>query len=200
MKTLRNLLLLTMVMLAGVALAFYLRPQPVENRIALGEQLGGDFELTSAQGTIKLEDYRGKVVVLYIGYASCPDVCPTSLAIAAQGLKGLSKEEQDKVAGIFMSVDPERDSPEKLDKYASYFHPNFKGATADRATIDKVVKQYGAFYRMVELENSAFGYAVDHSSRLYVIDKNGKLSKALEHSITPLELTKQIQGLLNEGA
>ncbi|WP_415912032.1 SCO family protein [Neptuniibacter sp. QD37_11] len=198
MTTLRNLLLLTLVMLAGVALAFYLRPQPVEQRIALGEKLGGDFTLQAEQGELKLEDYRGKVVLFFIGYASCPDVCPTALAVAAQGLKDLTPAQQENVVGIFMSVDPDRDSPEKLSKYASYFHPNFHGATADRATIDSVVKQYGAFYRMVELKDSALGYAVDHSSRLYLIDQNGKLSKALSHALTPIELTKEIQALLSE--
>ncbi|WP_420555328.1 SCO family protein [Neptuniibacter marinus] len=196
MKTLRNLLLLTAVMLAGVAIAFYFRPQPIENRIALGEQLGGDFTLESVQGPLKLEDYRGKVVLFFIGYASCPDICPTALAVASQGLHNLSKEEQKEVVGIFMSVDPERDSVEKLAKYTAFFHPNFIGATANRATIDQVVKQYGAFYRMVDLEESAMGYAVDHSSKLYLINREGELAKALPHALPPKELATEIRDLL----
>jgi protein SCO1/2 len=195
-KILRNLLLLTAFMLVGVALAFYFRPQPVEQRIALGETLGGDFTLTSAQGPLKLEDFRGKVVLFFIGYASCPDICPTALSVASQGLRNLSKEEQKNVAGIFMSVDPKRDSPEKLAKYAAFFHPNFLGATSDRTTIDKVVKQYGAFYRMVDMEKSAMGYAVDHSSRLYLINREGKLAKALAHATNPKELATEIRNLL----
>tara|TARA_Y100000782_G_scaffold113808_2_gene147914 strand:- start:23097 stop:23648 length:552 start_codon:yes stop_codon:yes gene_type:complete len=183
-------------MLVGVALAFYFRPQPVEQRIALGEKLGGDFILESSQGPLDLEDFRGKVVLFFIGYASCPDICPTALSVASQGLKSLSPEEQKQVAGIFMSVDPERDTPEKLAKYAAFFHPNFHGATADRTTIDNVVKQYGAFYRMVEMEDSAMGYAVDHSSRLYLINKEGKLAKALVHAMNPKELATEIRNLL----
>lgn len=196
MKALRNLLLLTLMMLIGVAVAFYLRPQPVEQRIALGEKLGGDFTLQSQNGELKLEDYRGKVVLFFIGYASCPDICPTALAVASQGLHELNEAEQNQVSGIFMSVDPDRDSTEKLAKYAGFFHPNFTGATADRETIDKVVKQYGAFYRMVDMNNSAMGYAVDHSSRLYVIDKEGNLAKALVHATNPKELAAEIRNLL----
>ncbi|WP_299179600.1 SCO family protein [uncultured Neptuniibacter sp.] len=196
MKALRNLLLLTVFMLVGVAIAFYFRPQPVEQRIALGEQLGGDFTLQAENGPLRLEDYRGKVVLFFIGYASCPDICPTALAVASQGLKRLSQTEQQEVAGIFMSVDPKRDSPEKLAKYAGFFHPNFTGGTADRETIDKVVKQYGAFYRMVDLDGSAMGYAVDHSSRLYVINKEGKLAKALAHATNPDALAAEIRNLL----
>lgn len=196
MKTLRNLLLLTAFMLVGIAVAFYFRPQPVEQRIALGEKIGGDFTLASDQGAVALSDFKGKVVLFFIGYASCPDVCPTALAIASQGLNQLSADEQKQVAGIFMSVDPERDSPEKLAKYAGYFHPNFIGATSDRSTIDKVVKQYGAFYRKVELKDSALGYAIDHSSRLYLIDQEGQLVKALPHAMSPNLLATEIRNLL----
>lgn len=197
MKTLRNLLLLSVMMLVGVAIAFYFRPQPVDQRIALGEQLGGEFSLQSVQGELKLSDFRGQVVLFFIGYASCPDVCPTALAVASQGLKQLSEQEQKQVAGIFMSVDPDRDTPEKLTKYAQFFHPNFRGATSpDRANIDQIVKQYGAFYRMVDMKDSAMGYAVDHSSRLYLIDQQGKLAKALTHSTSPKQLAEEIRSLL----
>ncbi|MGI1670543.1 MAG: SCO family protein [Neptuniibacter sp.] len=196
MKVLRNLLLLTACMLIGVAIAFYFRPQPVEQRIALGEKIGGDFVLNSQQGPLKLEDYRGKVVLFFIGYASCPDVCPTALAVASQGVKKLSADDQLNVQGIFMSVDPERDTLEKLSKYAGFFHPNFQGATSDRENIDKVVKQYGAFYRKVEMKDSAMGYAIDHSSRIYLIDKAGQIAKVLPHAMSPDQLATELKNLL----
>lgn len=196
MKVLRNLLLLTACMLIGVAIAFYFRPQPVEQRIALGEKIGGDFVLNTQQGPLKLEDYRGKVVLFFIGYASCPDVCPTALAVASQGVKKLSAGDQQNVQGIFMSVDPERDTLEKLSKYAGFFHPNFQGATSDRENIDKVVKQYGAFYRKVEMKDSAMGYAIDHSSRIYLIDKAGQIAKVLPHAMSPDQLATELKNLL----
>lgn len=198
LKTLKILLLLTAFLLAGLALAFMLRPQPVETRIALGDNnLGGDFTLTSAQGPVSLSDYRGQVSVIYIGYASCPDVCPTALAVLTQSLKQLTTEQRDQVQGIFISVDPERDTPQKLADYTAFFSPKIIGVTGTRQQIDQVVRQYGAFYRKVELKDSAMGYAVDHSSRLYLVNRDGQLVKTLLHNSSPQELTTSLQDILN---
>lgn len=197
LKTLKILLVLTLCLLAGLALAFVLRPQPVETRIAMGDtRLGGDFTLTSAQGPVSLSDFRGKVSVLYIGYASCPDVCPTALAVLTQSLKQLDTEEREQVQGIFISVDPERDTPEKLAEYAAFFSPRIIGVTGSQDQIDQVVRQYGALYRKVEMKGSAMGYAVDHSSRLYLIDREGRLVQTLLHNSSPQELTQGLQTLL----
>jgi len=197
LKTLKILLVLTLCLLAGLALAFVLRPQPVETRIAMGDtRLGGDFTLTSAQGPVSLSDFRGKVSVIYIGYASCPDVCPTALAVLTQSLKQLDAEEREQVQGIFISVDPERDTPEKLAEYAAFFSPKIIGVTGSQDHIDQVVRQYGAFYRKVEMKDSAMGYAVDHSSRLYLIDREGRLVQTLLHNSSPQELTQGLQTLL----
>lgn len=197
LKTLKILLVLTLCLLAGLALAFVLRPQPVETRIAMGDtRLGGDFTLTSAQGPVSLSDFRGKVSVLYIGYASCPDVCPTALAVLTQSLKQLDAQEREQVQGIFISVDPERDTPEKLAEYAAFFSPRIIGVTGSQDQIDQVVRQYGAFYRKVEMKDSAMGYAVDHSSRLYLIDREGRLVQTLLHNSSPQELTQGLQTLL----
>lgn len=197
LKTLKILLVLTLCLLAGLALAFVLRPQPVETRIAMGDtRLGGDFTLTSAQGPVSLSDFRGKVSVIYIGYASCPDVCPTALAVLTQSLKQLDAEEREQVQGIFISVDPERDTPEKLAEYAAFFSPRIIGVTGSQDQIDQVVRQYGAFYRKVDMKDSAMGYAVDHSSRLYLIDREGRLIQTLLHNSSPQELTQGLQTLL----
>jgi protein SCO1/2 len=197
LKTLKILLVLTLCLLAGLALAFVLRPQPVETRIAMGDtRLGGDFTLTSAQGPVSLSDFRGKVSVIYIGYASCPDVCPTALAVLTQSLKQLDAEDREQVQGIFISVDPERDTPEKLAEYAAFFSPRIIGVTGSQDQIDQVVRQYGAFYRKVEMKDSAMGYAVDHSSRLYLIDREGRLVQTLLHNSSPQELTQGLQTLL----
>ncbi len=198
LKTLKILLLLTACLLAGLALAFVLRPQPVETRLALGDtKLGGDFSLTSAQGPVSLSDFRGKVSVIYIGYASCPDVCPTALAVLTQSLKQLPDNQREQIQGIFISVDPERDTPEKLADYTAFFSPQIIGITGTREQIDRVVRQYGAFYRKVELKDSAIGYAVDHSSRLYLVNRDGQLVKTLLHNSSPQELTASLQAILN---
>ncbi|GAA0687374.1 SCO family protein [Marinobacterium maritimum] len=198
LKTLKILLLLTLCLLAGLALAFVFRPQPVEDRLAMGDaNLGGEFTLTSAKGPVSLSDFRGKVSVIYIGYASCPDVCPTALAVLTQSLKQLPDDQRKQIQGIFISVDPERDTPQKLADYAAFFSPQLVGVTGTREQIDQVVRQYGAFYRKVELKDSAMGYAVDHSSRLYLVNREGQLVKTLLHNSSPRELTNSLQAILN---
>ena len=193
LSTLRTLLVLTLLLLAGLAATFIYKPQSVPK---LGS-LGGNFTLQSHQGDVSLTDFKGKVVAIYIGYASCPDVCPTALAVMTQAFKTLSEDERQKVQGIFISVDPERDTPEKLQAYANFFSPLIVGVTGTQAEIDQVVKQYGAFYRKVALADSAMGYAVDHSSRIYLIDQEGVLNKTLLHNSTPNDLLTDIRTLLS---
>lgn len=201
LKTLRILLLLTACLLAGLALAFVLRPQPVDTRLAMGDtNLGGDFTLTSAQGPVSLSDFRGKVSVIFIGYASCPDVCPTGLAVLTQAIKQLPEDQREQIQGIFISVDPERDTPQKLAEYTAFFSPRIIGVTGTTDQINQVVRQYGAFYRKVELKDSAMGYAVDHSSRLYLVNQEGHLEKTLLHNSSPQALVDSLKAILtNQG-
>lgn len=196
LSTLKNLLILTAALLAGLVVAFILAPRNTDSDQLLSHKLGGDFTLQGASGPVSLQDYRGKVIALYIGYASCPDVCPTSLAVMSQALKSMTPQEAAQVQSIFISVDPERDTPERLAEYSQFFYPTMIGLTGNRDQIDQVVKQYGAFYRIVEMEDSAMGYAVDHSSRTYLIDQQGNLTEALMHGTMPNELTSKLRQLL----
>lgn len=196
LKTLRNLLILTLVLLAGMATAYYMSPRSMEQRVQMGEKLGGDFRLDVAGQSFDLAKHRGKVVVMYIGYASCPDVCPTGLGMMATAIHQLTPEQQARVQPLFVSVDPERDTPARLKEYAEYFYPSMIGATGSREQIDAVVRQYGAFYRIVKLEDSAMGYAVDHSSRIYLIDAEGTLSSTVLHNGFPDELADAMRQLL----
>lgn len=195
LSTLRLLLVLTLLMFIGLAAVFILKPQSINNENII--TLGGDFTLESNQGPVSLSDYKGKVVAIYIGYASCPDVCPTALAVMTQAFNALAESEKQQVAGLFISVDPERDTPESLETYVKFFSPMLTGITGDQNTIDKVVKQYGAFYRKVELTDSAMGYAVDHSSRIYLINSSGELYKTLLHNSSPAQLLTEIRTLIN---
>lgn len=153
---------------------------------------GGDFTLTSADGPVALERLRGKVVLLYFGYAACPDVCPTSLALTTAALKTLAPAELERVQVLFISVDPGRDTPEKLRQYAGYFHPNIAGVTGRPKTIGAVAADYGASYRMTPVE-SATGYVVDHSSVTSVIAPDGRLVEQLPHGTTPPEIVDAIR-------
>lgn len=195
LKTLRILLILTACLLAGMVAAFLLKPAPAGNSVST-TRIGGDFTLQSLAGPVSLSDFRGQAVVIYIGYASCPDVCPTALAVLSQALRDLTPAQRERVQGIFISVDPERDSLEHLDRYSRFFSDRIVGVTGSREEIDAVVRQYGAFYRKVRLDNSAMGYAIDHSSRLYLIAPNGEFAGTLLHNSTPTELTQRLQELL----
>ncbi len=154
---------------------------------------GGDFTLQGKNGAVKLADFRGKVVVLYFGYTSCPDVCPTSMAKLKAALALLKPEEVQQIQGMLISVDPERDKLDQLQAYASYFHPNILGATGSPDEVQKVAQQYSVLYRKVPMPGSALGYSVDHSSLLYIIDKQGKLQAELNHATTPQEVADALR-------
>jgi len=158
--------------------------------------IGGDFVLQSAEGPVSLSDYKDKVIVLYFGYAFCPDICPTSLGLLSLALQKLNTKELDKVQALFVSVDPERDTVEKLKIYAAAFHPSIKGITGSKEQIADIAKRYGVMYMKVDMPDSAMGYAVDHSSRYYVVDSDGKLKKFIEHGTSPDEIVATLRSVM----
>ncbi|PWB49118.1 MAG: SCO family protein [Nitrosomonadales bacterium] len=156
---------------------------------------GGDFTLQSANGPVSLHDFRGKVVLVYFGYTFCPDICPTSLAFTSQALNALDKDELARTQALFISVDPERDTLEKLKEYGTFFHPGILGLTGTPEAIAATARQYGASYRKQDT-GSAGGYVVDHSSSTYVVDSNGKLVATLQHGTPPAEVVKAIRAAM----
>lgn len=162
------------------------------------KKLGGDFILHSSQGEFSLEQFRGKVVLLYFGYTKCPDVCPTSLSLLAQTLNQLNAEELKSVQGVFISVDPKRDSVQVLDNYVSYFHPNLLGVTGSASEIEEVAELYAVQYDEVELEGSAFGYAVNHSSATYLITQEGEVRFVFPHQTPSFVILEAIRYALTE--
>ncbi len=201
-----KLLSLVTILLLSVVLLWLLfawHPASIESRshepLDLAERpTGGDFELTSAQGTLKLSELRGKVVLLYFGYAACPDICPTNLAIIALALRALTPTERARVQAVFVSVDPQRDSPERLAEYVGYFHPDIIGVTGTDQDLATVAKQYGAAYRRTEASDSAMGYMVDHSAYSYVIDGSGSLVQVLDHATPAAEIVATLRRSLHE--
>lgn len=163
--------------------------------VLAGKPLGGDFVLQGAEGPVELADYRGKVVLLYFGYTFCPDVCPTALSLLAQALSGLTPDELEKAQGIFISVDPERDTMDVLKAYSPFFHPKIVGATGSADRVAEVAKQYGASYMKQKPDGDA-PYSVDHSSFTYLIDTEGKLATVLPHGTQPQKIVDQVRSLL----
>jgi len=158
--------------------------------------LGGDFTLRSSAGDVSLRDFRGKVVVVYFGYMSCPDVCPTALATIAAAINKLNAKERQQVQPIFVSVDPKRDTPELLAEYVRAFYPGMLGVTGARDQVDKVTAQYKAFYALVPQEGSD-GYLVNHTSSSYIIGRDGGLREILNHGTTAAELTAKLKVALD---
>lgn len=169
---------------------------PAHNQMQLAETpQGGDFTLQGPNGPVALQDYRGKVALIYFGYTSCPDVCPTSLSQMAQAISGLAPNERDRVQGIFISVDPERDTPARLKEYAPFFHPAMIGVSGSNEQVATVARQYGASY-MKQKPNADGQYAVDHSSFTYVVAPDGKLVASLPHGATPAQIAETVRPLL----
>ena len=188
----------TLLLTALVWLAFFWHPdqspvplsRPVDNTAQ-----GGDFRLDSPDGPVALNDFRGKVVAIYFGYTFCPDVCPTSLVALAQAFTELTPAELDKTKGLFISVDPQRDTLEVLKIYVPYFHPSITGLRGSEAQIAEIATRYGVRY-MKQKANSDGQYPVDQSSFTYLIGPDGKLAASLPHGTLPPEIVAKIRALL----
>ncbi|MBM3392184.1 MAG: SCO family protein [Betaproteobacteria bacterium] len=166
-----------------------------EQRVEPPAPKGGDFVLRSAGGPLDTKTLRGKVLLIYFGYTHCPDVCPASLAAGAQTLNTLTTEERAKVRLIMVSVDPERDTPERLKEYAAYFHPEMVGVTGTPEEIAAVAKSFGAGYLRQPARPDG-SYAVDHTTRTYVMAPDGKLAVALELNAPAEKYLETVRGLL----
>lgn len=135
---------------------------------------GRDFKLTDHNGKPRtLKDFRGKVVVLFFGYTHCPDVCPTTMAELAQAMKKLGAD-AERVQVLFVTIDPERDTPALLAKYVPAFNPSFLGLTGDADTVMKTAKEFKVFFQK-QPGSSPDKYTMDHSAGTFVFDPSGKL-------------------------
>jgi protein SCO1/2 len=187
--------LVVILLVAFIWLTFFFKPEG-QGTALVEAPLGGDFTLHSTDGPVSLADLRGKVVVLYFGYTWCPDICPTGLGVLTMALNELGPDELSKLQVLFVSVDPERDTLERLKTYVGYFHDSMLGVTGSTAEIDKVVSLYGGAYRKVDEGNSAMGYLMDHSASLYLIGKDGKLAKTLIHGTKPQVILADLRELI----
>ncbi len=159
------------------------------------EGLGGDFTLMRGNNRpFGLQDLRGKVVILAFGFTHCPDVCPTGLATYADVLKQLGQQAQD-VAVVFVSVDPQRDTPELTDKYVRLFHEDFIGLSAKSEQDIEAVKQ---LYRIqaVKVPLKEGDYTVDHTAGTYLLNRNGQAIVFEPYGKTATEIADDVKILL----
>ena len=170
------------------------RPQSFQSIDITGAEYAQAFELRDSDGKPrKLSDFQGKAVLLFFGFTQCPDVCPTALTRASAVKKQLGAD-GDKLAVIFVTIDPERDSPAMLKDYTAAFDPSFVGLHGDLKTTAETAAAFRIFYSKVPTGAS---YTMDHTATSYVYDPKGRLRLAVSHSLGADALASDIRTLLN---
>lgn len=146
-----------------------------------------EFQLSGENGQpLTAADFKGRSVMLFFGYTSCPDVCPATLMRLAQARAALPKALRKQLAVLFVSVDPKRDTPQKLKKYTDFFGPGIIGATGSREQLDAITSRYRTSYGYGEPDANGY-YLVSHGSGIYGFDKQGELrvlvmsDKSIDH-------------------
>lgn len=138
---------------------------------------------------VRLDDFENKAVVLYFGFASCPDICPMALSTINSILQEVAQRDQVQV--IFVSVDYKRDTSESTMKYAQFFNSDFIGLTGTKEQIEELAGDYKVHFKFIEMPGSKMEYTVDHTSRYYIFGKNNELLYAI-HSNEPRETIKEL--------
>ena len=181
-----RLLLVLSAFLAGLVLCFAVvllvtgrGSAPI---IAAPSAIGGPFRLTDQNGkTITDQDLKGRPFLVFFGFTHCPEVCPTALFDISEILSKLGPD-AEKVNALFVTVDPERDTPEKLKEYLSSFNPRLIGVGGDADALAAVAKAYRVYYKKVPLKDG--DYTMDHTAIVYLMDKNGQF-------VAPFSLKRQ---------
>ena len=178
--------------LAGYWLWWALEGRPQEGRPAVG----GPFELIDGDGrTVTERDFRGRHMLVYFGYTFCPDVCPTTLFSASQALDGIGPALASKVRLVFVSIDPERDTPEVVKEYAAHFHSGTVGLTGTPEQVAAAARAFRIYYRKAAPEEDG-GYLVDHSSILFLMDGEGRYVTHFGHEATADDMAAALKRLL----
>jgi protein SCO1 len=185
-----------MVLLAAVALAACSPAKPPFRSIDItGADYARDFQLTDHNGQQRsMADFRGKVVVIFFGFAQCPDVCPTALAELAE-VKRLLGADADKLQGLFITLDPERDTPEVLKAYMVNFDPGFLALRPSVGQLPEVAKHFKIFYKKNE-GKSAGSYTLDHTAASYIFDPQGRVRLYTRHGMGAAALAEDVTILL----
>ncbi len=196
-----SIILMPIVVALALALAFYIW-RAGDNLPALGRtevsgtaQIGGPFTLIDQDGVKKSSaDFHSRFMLIYFGYSNCPDVCPTTLSLMADTLDKLGSKASS-VVPVFITIDPERDTPARLKPYVASFGPRFVGLTGDLASIKRVADLYRVYLKKQPLQGG--GYGMDHSSVIYLMGPDGKFVTYWDDtSIGPDKLADELRARL----
>ncbi len=190
-------------LLAGLLLGTIVRDpapddEPSEGVVLGHYEIGGPFELTDQRGErLHLDALAGKALHLSFGYTYCPDICPATLLRVREAKSLLSKADAARFTGVFISVDPARDTPQRLGEYVEYFDPGFIGLTGSEAELHLVAQRYGAGFRIPEGQ-PAQGYFVDHSAFAYLIDPGGRVRAIYRGDESAAAIADSVRDILEE--
>ena len=194
-----------LVAIVGIAIAtagiIYLTPPADEGdypqRTSGAALIGCPFELVMHDGsTVTNETFKGELMLIYFGFTFCPDVCPTELQIMSNALD-LVGDDADQVRPILISIDPERDTVETMAQYVSHFHPRMTGLTGTAEQIATAARAYRVYYERVEDPGSHAAYTMDHSSIVYLMDKEGQFITHFGPGTKPEKMAETIRSALN---
>jgi cytochrome oxidase Cu insertion factor (SCO1/SenC/PrrC family) len=185
--------------IAAVATVPQIRERVVGSRMqkSVGQALvGGPFTLTDHTGKhVSDTDFRGRNMLLFFGFTYCPDICPTALQVMAATMDKLGPK-ADRVVPLFITVDPDRDTPEQLAQYVATFHPKLLGLTGTREEIDTVLKAYRVYAQKVEDPKSTAGYTMNHSTIVYLMGPDGQYRTHFTHATSVEAMYERLSKLL----
>lgn len=184
--------LLVAVLLIGAGAFLWLSGQGSSG----GMGIGGPFTLEDGNGRpVTDQDFRGKYMLVYFGYTTCPDVCPTTLNAVAEAMEKLGPR-ADQVRPVFITVDPRRDTPSVVRQYAAAFGPSITGLTGTPAEIAVVAKEYRVYYAEHRTGPGPDDYSMDHSSVLYLMDRNGGFIAPVRADLSGEEMAANLKKLM----
>lgn len=171
---------------AFAAFVFFTSGKPTTS----SENIGGPFQLTAQTGQqVTEQDFLGRPFLVFFGYTHCPDICHTTLFEMSEILKAMGPDA--KVGALFVTVDPERDTPEALKDYLSNFDPRIIGVTGPRASLDPVLREYRIFSKRAPGKDE--DYSVDHTTVVYLMDKNGRFVSPFNVARRPAEAARELE-------
>lgn len=164
------------------------------SKVAQPAAIGGPFQLTDQYGkAVTDKSLKGKPTLIFFGYTHCPDVCPTSLFEISEVLRVMGKD-ADKVNAVFISVDPERDTPATMKEYLSSFDPHLEGLSGDPAEIAKVITSYRVYAKKIPTKDG--DYTMDHTALIYLMDRDGRFVSPFNLKRTPEEAAADLRKYL----
>lgn len=148
--------------------------------------------------TVSLQKWHGKFLIIFFGYTECPDICPTTLHTLGEALRRLSKEDLDQFQPIFITLDPDKDTPEILAAYTSSFHPKIIGLTGDAANLEKAAAAFGIYHeKVIENKEKPDEYSIDHDSAIFILGKDGKLMDTMLPTVSPDLMAERLRNYIS---